>query len=106
MAAFSPTSCANSSHVSDLSPQIARVIRHADRQHPADAVLRSQLREASWLTTAQRTEISRAVFAYYRWFGWLDTRSSLRDQIAQAIDLDRRRPQKLSDHELIAKAVP
>jgi 16S rRNA (cytosine967-C5)-methyltransferase len=106
MAASSPTSCANSWHVPDLSPQIARVIRYADRQHPADAVLRSQLREARWLTPAQRREISTAVFAYYRWFAWLDARSSLRDQIAQAMDLARRGTQKFSDHELIAKAVP
>jgi hypothetical protein len=70
--------------VGDFSHVVARVIRQADREHPADAVLRGELREARWRTPAHRTEISRAVFDYYRWFGWLDQRAPLREQIAQA----------------------
>lgn len=87
----------------DLLHVAAAVIRKAGREYPADAVLRSELRAAPKLTPAQRGEISRAVFAYYRWFGWLDPRAPLREQIAQAIEL---RAQKLSDEELMAKAVP
>jgi 16S rRNA (cytosine967-C5)-methyltransferase len=80
----------------------AAVIRKADREHPADAVLKAELREAR-LMPAQRSEISRLVFAYYRWFGWLDQRAGLRDQIVQAAEL---RAQKSGDAELIARAVP
>jgi 16S rRNA (cytosine967-C5)-methyltransferase len=92
--------------VPDFTHVVARVIRKADREHPADAVLRSELRAARWLTPAHRSEISHAVFDYYRWFGWLDRRAPLRDQIAQAAELARRGAQKLSDDELIAKSVP
>ena len=90
----------------DFTHVVARVIRKAGREHPADAVLRSELREARWLTPAHRSEISRAVFDYYRWFGWLDPRASLRDQIAQAAELARRGAQKFGDEELITKSVP
>jgi 16S rRNA (cytosine967-C5)-methyltransferase len=89
-----------------LSFLVERVIRQADRQHPADAVLRSELREARHLSSARREEISAAVFAYYRWFGWLDPAAFLHNQIARAVELDRRGPQKFNDHEVIAKSVP
>ena len=87
----------------------ARVIRASDRKHPADAVLRSELRNARQLTPALRTEISAAVFTYYRWYGWLDKRAPLREQIAHARTLAesfQTGPREISDDELVSRAVP
>jgi 16S rRNA (cytosine967-C5)-methyltransferase len=88
----------------------ASVIRKADRSHPADAVLRSELREAGQrLSPAQRSEIADAVFNYYRWFGWLEPRGSIRDQIERASELARafaEAPQKFSDDDLVRRSVP
>jgi 16S rRNA (cytosine967-C5)-methyltransferase len=92
--------------VPDFSPVAERVIRQVDRAHPADAVLRSELREARHLTRAQRKQISGTVFAYYRWFGWLDPAASLRNQIARALELAGRDLREFSDDEVIAKSVP
>jgi 16S rRNA (cytosine967-C5)-methyltransferase len=87
----------------------ASVIRAADRAHPADAVLRSELREARQLTPAQRSDVARAVFDYYRWFGWLERRLPLGDGLQRASDLARafsENPQRFSDGELVQRAVP
>ncbi|HMJ64169.1 MAG TPA: RsmB/NOP family class I SAM-dependent RNA methyltransferase [Candidatus Binatia bacterium] len=87
----------------------ARVIRASDREHPADAVLRSELRNARQLTPAQRTEISAAVFTYYRWFGWLDKHAPLREQIAHARTLAESfetGSKQFSDEELVSRALP
>jgi 16S rRNA (cytosine967-C5)-methyltransferase len=87
----------------------AGVIRAADRQHPADAVLRNELRHARRLTPEQRTEITRAVFTYYRWFGWIDRRALLRDQITHAgalADAFQSGGRQFTDKDLLARAVP
>ena len=87
----------------------ASVIRRADRAHPADAVLRSELREAKRFSPAQRSEVARAVFDYYRWFGWLEPRASLREQLQRAADLARafsEAPKKFRADELVRRAVP
>ncbi len=87
----------------------ASVIRRADRAHPADAVLRSELRDAKRLNPAQRSEVARAVFDYYRWFGWLEPRASLREQLQCTADLARafdKAPEKFGDDELVHRAVP
>ena len=88
----------------------ASVIRKADRAHPADAVLRTELRDArERLSPAQRTEMADAVFNYYRWFGWLEPRGSIRDQLTRASELARafeEAPQKFRDDDLLRRAVP
>jgi len=87
----------------------ASVIRRADRAHPADAVLRSELREAKRLSPSQRSEVARAVFDYYRWLGWLESRASWREQLQRAADLARKfseAPGRFRDDELVQRAVP
>ena len=87
----------------------ASVIRRADRAHPADAVLRSELRATKWFSPAQRSEIARAVFDHYRWFGWLEPRTTLRDRLERAAELARefnQAPNKFRDGELVQRAVP
>ena len=94
----------------DLELQVAeRVLRRADRDHPADAVLREVLRGERGLIPADLSDISRAVFSYYRWLGWLDVRQPHPRQIEKALQLADRfaqDPQSFSDLELIARGVP
>jgi len=86
-----------------------RVIRAADREHPADAVLREVLKGERDLTPEQRSRISAAVFAYFRWRGWLEPARPLQPQIDLAVNLAERyaaQPQSFTDDELLARAVP
>jgi 16S rRNA (cytosine967-C5)-methyltransferase len=49
------------------------------------------------------------VFDYYRWFGWLEPRASLREQLQRAADLARNfseAPTRFRDDELVQRAVP
>jgi 16S rRNA (cytosine967-C5)-methyltransferase len=71
----------------NLSVICARVIEKSDREHPADSVLRAELKQAG-VSRKDSGSISRMVFAYYRWFGWLDKQPAIEKQIRQAISLD------------------
>ncbi|MBI3854017.1 MAG: RsmB/NOP family class I SAM-dependent RNA methyltransferase [Verrucomicrobia bacterium] len=85
------------------------MVGRSDRAHPADVVLREELRRAGGLSRADSREISRAVFAYYRWLGWLDQQESVVDRIEKAVELRERfsaQPNIFTDQELAAKAVP
>jgi 16S rRNA (cytosine967-C5)-methyltransferase len=86
-----------------------RVIRNAGPDHPADAVLRDVLKAERVLLPGDAAEVSRAVFGYYRWRGWLNDREPLSQQVRCALDLaDRfaRRPDSFSDAELISRSLP
>ena len=85
------------------------VISHASRERPADAVLREALRSRRVPSIEETREISRAVFAYYRWFGWLDHQRALPGQIKSALELAQafaERPQSFSDEKLVERSVP
>jgi 16S rRNA (cytosine967-C5)-methyltransferase len=85
------------------------VITKSDREHQADAVLRTELKRQRDLPPELSRETARAVFAYYRWFGWLDGDQPIRQQLQQADRLSerfRREPASFSDAELLAKALP
>ncbi len=87
----------------------AAVIQQADRQHPADAVLRAELKRQRGLGPATARAISRAVFAYYRWLGWLDQQQPLSRQLADVEQLQERfsrDPGSFSDEDLLGRAVP
>jgi 16S rRNA (cytosine967-C5)-methyltransferase len=88
---------------------VGRVIRTADREHPADAVLREELKHQRGLSEDEAAGASKLSFAYYRWRGWLDQQLELRDQLNQAWELATkfaRDPKSFSDSELVEKAVP
>jgi 16S rRNA (cytosine967-C5)-methyltransferase len=85
------------------------VIAECDATHPADAVLRGRLRRERGLEAAEARAVSQAVFRYFRWFGWLSPDRPLRQNVQYAQDVQREfetRPQKFSDEELVAKALP
>ncbi|HXC98765.1 MAG TPA: RsmB/NOP family class I SAM-dependent RNA methyltransferase, partial [Verrucomicrobiae bacterium] len=66
----------------------ATVISKSDREHQADAVLRMELKRAGGISREQGRDISRAVFAYYRWLGWLEERTPVEKWILRALELD------------------
>ena len=67
-----------------------KIIKAASREHPADGVLRAELRAQRGLSREAGTQVSKAVFAYFRWRGWLDEAGSIREQIEHALDLAER----------------
>jgi len=72
-------------------------------------VLREALASRRAPTGEETREISRAVFSYFRWFGWLDRKRPLPVQIQYALELAQafaERPNSFSDEKLIERAVP
>jgi hypothetical protein len=66
-----------------------RVIQRSDRDHPADAVLRAELKTQRDLLAQETAELSHAVFSYFRWYGWLSEGDDIHEKILQAIGLAR-----------------
>lgn len=86
-----------------------RVVRRSDSAHPADAVLRLELQAAHRFSPEQCREVSKLVFSYFRWRGWLDLQSALNDQMVRAADLAARfhkDPGSFSDGELVERFLP
>ena len=93
---------------SQLLSLAASVIAKADREHPADAVLRTKLKEAKGMSRHEGRTVSGAVFAYYRWLGWLEKEGTVAARIQRAIDLNeayRKDPKSVSDVEM-KRAIP
>lgn len=87
----------------------AQIISKSDREHPADSVLRTELKKQAGVSRSEGREISEAVFTYFRWFGWLDPKKPLAGNIFIAQQLDEkfvRDSQKFSDDELAARTIP
>ena len=85
------------------------IIGTASRERPADALLRTELRAQHELSRKEAAQASKAVFAYFRWRGWLESGRLIREQIEDALDLAKRyakRPDSFSDADLMARAVP
>src|ERR1051325_2740061 len=94
---------------------VSGIIQRSSRLQPADAVLRAELKSQRRLPPVKTRQISAAVFAYFRWLGWLNQKSPIRDQITHAIELAEKFstlergqpcPREFSDPELVARAVP
>ena len=88
----------------------AEVIRSTSRDKPADATLREVLKQARNLAPFDATEVSKTVFTYYRWHGWLrDERGGVEAKMRLALrlaDRFRTNPTSVPMAELRAKAVP
>ena len=96
--------------MSSLVIQIAgEVIGQSNRENPADVVLRDALKSRRLLTREQSRDVSRAVFNYFRWFGWLDATKPLPEQIQQSVQLTqafKRSADSMTDEQLVARVVP
>jgi 16S rRNA (cytosine967-C5)-methyltransferase len=87
----------------------AEVIRSATREKPADAALREVLRQMRDLPSFDATEVSRSVFTYYRWHGWIRDERGVEAKMRRALrlaDRFRTNPGSITIAELRAKAVP
>jgi 16S rRNA (cytosine967-C5)-methyltransferase len=88
----------------------AEVIRSVSRERPADAALREVLKALRDLPPWDAAEVSRMVFLYYRWHGWLrDERGGVDSKMRIAVRLAERfraNPKSIPFAELQARAVP
>lgn len=87
----------------------AHIIAGCDREHPADAVLRAQLRQARELSRSAAAEVARGVFAWFRWFGWLEPGHPVEEGVRRALELAEnyaREPRSFSGADLLTRAVP
>jgi len=66
----------------------AQIVSNTTADVPADMALKRYFVEKHFLNATERRDISHAVFAYYRWFGWLDSKKSRPSQIEKAIELN------------------
>lgn len=90
--------------------ETARVLKLVQAGQPADAALRETLgRTRHGSAPALRRAVSRAVFAYFRWWRWLEPKQSLQKQAQAALDLQARfdrKPDAFKPEALAARAVP
>jgi 16S rRNA (cytosine967-C5)-methyltransferase len=87
----------------------AKVVEQSSRERPADAVLRQQLRNAGGLSNEEAAQVSRTVFSFFRWRGWLDDSLKLESQIRSALELTAEfamNPQSFPDADLLARTLP
>ncbi|MFN0068164.1 MAG: RsmB/NOP family class I SAM-dependent RNA methyltransferase [Limisphaerales bacterium] len=84
------------------------IIQRSGRDQPADRVLRDALRETPGARREQGREVSRRVFAYFRWRAFVDAARPLARQTDEALELAgrfAREPGSFTDAEL-ARALP
>jgi 16S rRNA (cytosine967-C5)-methyltransferase len=88
---------------------VERVIATADRAHPADGVLREELKAQRGWPPEDSAAASRAVFGWYRWRSWLDEQAPMDAQIEHVGKLAAKfaaQPRSFSDAELTARVAP
>lgn len=92
-----------------LASVAAEIIARSSREQPADRLLRNNLREELRLGPGAAASLSRLVFAYFRWRGWLNPAAPLPEQVQQASVLARRfreEPAGFPEEELRARSLP
>ena len=85
------------------------IIDQVSAEKPADYVLRGELGADKQLLPAEKRDISRAVFTYFRWLNWLDKAAPTTSRLASALDLQRKfdaDPAYFKPEALAARAVP
>ena len=95
---------------SSILNNAARILKVVQAGTPADQALRGSLTQTRHYTApGERRGISRAVFAYYRWWRWLNEKESPQKQLAAALELQARfdkSPESIKPAALAARAVP
>jgi len=88
----------------------ARVLQLVAAGTPADQALRESLTQDRHFTApAERRGISRTVFAYFRWWRWLEPKASPQKQLAAALEWQARfdqNPTAFKPEALAARTVP
>jgi 16S rRNA (cytosine967-C5)-methyltransferase len=86
-----------------------QIITASGREHPADAVLRQELKSQRNFLPEDARAIARTVFGYFRWRGWLDSTKSLETQVRKARELAANfaeNPDSFSDASLVEHVAP
>lgn len=94
---------------SPLLQTACKIISQADREHPADSLLRETFKRLRVFNADETRAISNTVFTYFRWRGFLDALDETRAQVEQAFSLAEQfeqDPFSLTDDDLCAKTVP
>jgi 16S rRNA (cytosine967-C5)-methyltransferase len=88
----------------------ARILKLVETGTPADQALRESLTQDQHYTApAERRNVSRAVFTYFRWLRWLEPKDSHQKQLEAALALQERfnkNPASFKPKALAARAVP
>jgi 16S rRNA (cytosine967-C5)-methyltransferase len=88
----------------------ARILKLVETGTPADQALRESLtQDRHYTAPAERRNVSRAVFTYFRWLRWLDPKDSHQKQLEAALALQERfnkNPASFKPEALAARAVP
>jgi 16S rRNA (cytosine967-C5)-methyltransferase len=90
--------------------QAARILKIVQAGTPADQALRESLTQDRHFTApVARRAVSRVVFAYFRWWRWLEPKDSLQKQLEAAGALQARfdkNPASFKPEALAVRAVP
>ena len=97
----------------DLNTRVLKIVesvlQRSSQSKPADAVLRAELKLQSGLSPELAAAAARAVFAWFRWRGWLDESRPPAEQVQRALLLQEQfasAPEGISDQELLVRAIP
>jgi len=94
------------------SPTLNRAVRILgliSPRDPVDTVLRRELAPRRDLSPGERRGIVKAIAAYFRWLGWLDSHPSPQRRVETALELQARfdsNPAAFKPEALAARAVP
>lgn len=86
-----------------------KIILQADREHPADSVLRETFKRLRVFNPQETREITNAVFNYFRWRGFVNPENEIQEQVREAFRLGaqfERNPDSISNEQLRQHAVP
>jgi 16S rRNA (cytosine967-C5)-methyltransferase len=92
-----------------LTREAEAIITEAEQGKRADAVLKQRFKASRSLSPEDKTLVSRAVFTFYRWRGWLDPAQSIRGRLYESESYAARfarDPESFTDAELLARTVP
>lgn len=92
-----------------LAQRAAHLVSLVSPESPADFILRREVGGDRELESHEKRALTGVVFAYYRWFQWLDTDRGLPQRVLAALDLQKRfdaDPAALKPETLAAKALP
>ena len=92
-----------------IFPTACKIIQQANREHPADTLLRETFKRLRVFNADETRAISNTVFTYFRWRGFLNPADDARAQVEQALNLAaqfEQDPFSLSDDDLRTKTVP
>ena len=93
-----------------LAQRTAHITEQVSPDSPADFVPRREIGTDRELESHEKRALSGAVFACYRWLGWLDEKQALLQRVLAALDLQKRfdaahsaiKPEALAAHALPA----